>query len=290
MGFCRGRGVFGVATFGVLADAMPVLACPHCGSGVELDESTVLCERGHAFDVARQGYVSLLPGSAGKIVGDSAPMVAARDAFFATGHYDRLMDAVADAVGPARVVLDVGCGTGAYLARVLDGSPDAVGVGVDVSKFAARRAARSHPRCAAVVADVWQHLPIRDESVDTVMSVFSPRNTAELRRVIAPGGSLVVLTPTEHHLEELVRALTLIRVDENKSRRLGESMAGQFERVRRTAVTYTSSMSHSDIEAVVAMGPSARHGESSDRADIIAALPDPYPVTVSVIVAVYEPI
>ncbi|GGG14783.1 SAM-dependent methyltransferase [Rhodococcoides trifolii] len=279
----------------MLADAVDLLACPHCGAGLELDtpESTaaeLVCERGHTFDVARQGYVSLLPGSAGKIVGDSADMVAARGDFLDSGHYDPLMSAVADAVAESPAVgrvLDVGVGTGHYLARILDTSTETTGLGIDVSKAAARRAARAHPRIASVVADVWQQLPVRAGVIDVVTSVFSPRNTAELRRVLRDDGRLVVLTPTEHHLEELVGALGLVRVDSEKNRRLGDSMAGVFERVSRRPVTFTVSMDHRAIEGVVAMGPSARHISPAERSDQIRSLPDPFAVTVSVVIGVY---
>ncbi|MGU3431785.1 putative RNA methyltransferase [Actinomycetes bacterium M1A6_2h] len=276
----------------MLADAVDLLACPHCGADLELDANELVCERGHTFDVARQGYVSLLPGSAGKIVGDSPDMVAARGEFLDSGHYDPLMDAVADAVADSPAagrVLDVGVGTGHYLARILDSTTDTIGLGIDVSKAAARRAARAHPRIASVVADVWQQLPVRTGAVDVVTSVFSPRNTAELRRVLRDDGRLVVLTPTEHHLEELVSALGLVRVDADKSRRLGDSMSGVFERVSRRPVTYTVSMDHRSIEGAVAMGPSARHGSAAQRSEQIRSLADPFPVTVSVVVGVYAP-
>lgn len=279
----------------MLADAVDLLACPHCGGDLELDSDDarareLVCERGHTFDVARQGYVSLLPGSAGKIVGDSPDMIAARDDFLNAGHYDPLMDAVADAVADApavRSVLDVGAGTGHYLARILDTSADTIGLGIDVSKPAARRAARAHPRIASVVADVWQQLPVRSGAVDVVTSVFSPRNTSELRRVLTDDGRLVVLTPTDHHLEELVSALGLIRVDADKSRRLGDSMSGVFERISRRPVSFTVPMDHRSIEGAVAMGPSARHASPAQWSERIAALPDPFSVTVSVVVGVY---
>jgi 23S rRNA (guanine745-N1)-methyltransferase len=57
--------------------------------------------------------------------------------------------------GPGLVV-DVGAGTGHHLAAVLDALTAHHGVALDVAKAAARRAARAHPRAAAVVCDVWR--------------------------------------------------------------------------------------------------------------------------------------
>lgn len=276
----------------MLADVLDLLACPHCGS--ELDESgrTLLCDRGHSFDVARQGYVSLLSG-ASKIAGDSAEMIAAREQFLGGGHFDRLRTAVADATTAAGVaepaVLEVGAGTGHYLATVLDAMPDAPGLGVDVSKAAARRLARSHPRAAAVVADIWTQLPVRDHAVSHALSIFAPRNAAELQRVLRADGELVVLTPTDRHLHELVDLLSMVRVDENKTARLGASMAGHFDRVARTSVEYPMHLAHTEVEQLVAMGPSARHLGERAR-DAIAALPETVTVTASVTVSRYRPL
>ena len=49
----------------MLADVLEHLRCPHCRQPLRLDGRTVRCRSGHAFDVARQGYVSLLTGDAG---------------------------------------------------------------------------------------------------------------------------------------------------------------------------------------------------------------------------------
>lgn len=276
----------------MLTDALDLLRCPHCGDDLDESERTVLCGRGHSFDIARQGYVSLLSGSS-KLTGDSAEMIAARAEFLDAGHFDPLRGAVADATVAADAgdpaVLEVGAGTGHYLSTVLDALPGAPGIGVDVSKAAARRLARSHPRTVAVVADIWTALPVRDHAVTHVLSVFAPRNAAELRRVLRPGGELVVLTPTERHLRELVELLSMVRVDENKTERLGAAMAGHFDRVSRTAVEYPMALTHAEAELLVAMGPSARHLAPGARAEAIAALAAPVTVTASVTVSRYRP-
>ena len=277
----------------VLADVTDLLACPQCRSPVELDEGAILCDEGHTFDVARQGYVTLMTGAGGKFDGDSPEMIAARADFLGGGSFDPLMDAVADAVvagagaGEDPRILEIGAGTGHYLARVLDATPTGRGIGLDVSKYAARRIARAHPRAGAVVADVWQHLPVRDHVLSHVLCVFAPRNADEAHRVLAEHGSLVVLTPTERHLGELVDLLGMVRVDDRKVERLGAAMSGRFERTGHVAVEYPMSLSHLDVTRLVGMGPSARHLTSERLASSIAALPQEYPVTASVTVSTY---
>ena len=40
---------------------MPDILCPTCGAALTLGSRQWLCPKGHCFDVARQGYVNLLP-------------------------------------------------------------------------------------------------------------------------------------------------------------------------------------------------------------------------------------
>jgi len=202
---------------------IPWLRCPLCGASLERSAAALRCASGHAFDIARQGYVSLLAGRLAP-VGDTADMVQARAEFLAAGHYARLAEAVARAAGdldtgaenPAGGVADIGAGTGYYLASVLDRQPGRAGLALDASKFAARRAARAHPRIGAVVADVRARLPIADGAAAVALSVFAPRPAAELRRILHPAGRLLVVTPDPDHLGELAGPLGLLAVDPRK--------------------------------------------------------------------------
>ena len=207
----------------MLADVVEYLCCPHCGAELALGAGTLQCGAGHSFDVARQGYVSLLPGAPRAASGDSAAMVAARELFLGAGHFEPLEAALAAAAAGAPAggcVADLGAGTGWQLARVLDALPPRPGLALDVSRPALRRAARAHPRIGAVGCDIWGALPMRPEAVGLMLNVFAPRNGAEMARVMAPDARLVVVTPTPRHLEELAGPLGLLSVDERKPERL----------------------------------------------------------------------
>ncbi|MCC5577181.1 methyltransferase domain-containing protein [Microtetraspora sp. AC03309] len=265
----------------MLADVIDHLTCPVCRERLALAEGTVRCERGHSFDVARQGYVSLLTGSAVPGTADTPAMVAARADFLAAGHYaplaGRLARLCADA--DASVVADAGAGTGYYLAHALPGR--AVGIALDVSRHAIKRAARAHPRIGALVADVWRPLPVRDASVDVLLNVFAPRNPSEFARVLRPEGTLVVVTPAAGHLRPLVERLGLLSVDEDKERRLEDAFGDRFTKAGREDVEITLDLSHPAVEAVVGMGPSAWHTDPGTLAEGVRALPDPVRVTAS---------
>lgn len=280
-----------------LAVAAGVLACPECSRAhrdaaplaLEPRDRALRCGRGHSFDVARQGYVSLLTGASTKMTGDTAAMLDARAAFQSEGHFAPIADAVmraATARGTDGPVLEIGAGTGYYLARTLDAAPPAVGIGLDVAKPAVRRCARAHPRAAAVLADAWRGLPIRDGALECVLCVFAPRNPGEIARVLAEDGRFVVATPTARHLRELIEPLDMVRVDPAKNSRLDAAMAGHFEPVDRTLIEYPMTLARTDVGHVVGMGPSAHHAAAG--AERLARVPETVEVTASVVVGTYR--
>lgn len=279
----------------MLSDVVGCLQCPHCTTGLALDGRVLRCEQGHAFDVARQGYVNLLAGQPVPGGGDDAAMVAARERFLAAGHLpvrDLVATEAERVTGGALAsgcVVDLGAGTGHYLAHVLDRlGGSAVGLALDASTYAARRAARAHQRAGSVVCDVWRRLPVHDAVAPLVLDVFAPRNASEIARILAPGGTLIVVTPGERHLHELVDALGLLTVDPDKERRLETSLT-PYLRLER-AVPHTSSMTlgHDDVLALVGMGPSARHVDPSALAGRVARMPGRAQVTASVLLSTYR--
>lgn len=271
----------------VLDDALGLLRCPVCRVSLARAGGAVGCAEGHSFDVARQGYVSLLTGNRRGHHGDTAAMVAARERFLAAGHFDPLVEALEQAIGPAAgCVVDLGAGTGWYLARALDGLPDAIGVALDVSAAALRRAARAHPRVAAVGCDAWGELPLRDGVADAVLNVFAPRNGAEMARVLKPGGTAVIVTAAPAHLAELREPLGLLGVDDRKEERLEEQLGAHLRLAGRRDLAWPLRLSHAAARDLVAMGPSAFHLDPAALEERIAALPDPVLATAAVTITV----
>lgn len=278
---------------GALSRALVILQCPICQQPLRLLEKSVLCPERHTFDLARQGYLSLLSGQSRLGTGDTARMVAARESFLASGHYEPLGTALAELThclaggAEQEYVVDLAGGIGYYLSHVLDVLPDWTGVTVDASKFALRVAAQVHPRAAAIAADVWAELPFADNSTAIVMSVFGPRNIPEIERILCPGGVFIVATPTGEHLCELVETLGLLSVDGRKQARL-DAVLKDFELLARPkTLTYFAAMTPHEIEQVVLMGPSARHLDRDELARRIANMPATQSVTISVRFAAY---
>jgi hypothetical protein len=105
---------------------------------------------------------------------------------------------------------------------------------------------------------VWEALPLRDAVVDLALVVFAPRNGGEIARVLAPGGTVLVVIPTAAHLAELAH-LHGVRVDPDKPERLERTLGTHLELVGREAVRWTMSLSARDAERVLRMSPAGAH-------------------------------
>lgn len=277
----------------MLSHIVDILADPNDGtalSGAD-DFSRLVSESGHSFDVAKQGYVTLAAGAGLKHKGDDMDMVNARETYLAMGHFAPFVEAVTGAVqdgldsaslaeSTTASLLEVGAGTGYYLAHTLDSIAEARGVGLDISPHAAKHLAKCHPRVGAVVADVWERLPLRDESVDAISVVFAPRNPAEFQRVLAPGGQVIVLTPGAGHLDELREPLGILGVEEGKVERMYEQAEGFLEQAADPVdISFPIELDKASVAAQVGMSPSARHISAGELAERMAALPPTLTVT-----------
>ena len=189
-------------------------SCPLCGGALARDARTCRCPAGHSFDIAREGYVNLLPANQrhSKAPGDDGSMAAARTRFLDGGWYAPLRDvlcALVEQYAPAgAALLDAGCGEGWYtraLGSVI-ARKGARTAGVDLSKPAVKEAARRCPGAEFTVASVY-HLPVADAAADVLVDCFAPLAAAEYARVLRPGGTFLYVVPGPRHLWELKEIL-----------------------------------------------------------------------------------
>jgi 23S rRNA (guanine745-N1)-methyltransferase len=284
-----------------------------------------VCGAGHSFDAAKQGYFNFLVGKGTAFEADTAQMVAARFDFLSAGHYQPLADAVAELAAPALAgvregrpaVLDAGTGTGHYLRTLLDrfvpdrfepgcvesnpveGGGRAVdagsgivptAIGLDISKFALRRAARLNPEALNVVGDVWQPLPVADNAVDAITVVFAPRNAPEFARVLRRGGRLVVVTPRPGHLAEIAGQTGMLGIEPAKDERLAASLGGHFAPVEARDLDLALALSPRDVTRLAFMGPAGHHLDRSALAALEAALAPSTSVSARFRISVFAPL
>jgi len=268
-----------------------MLRCPICRLDLTAAVGALTCRNRHSFDFAREGYVNLLrarrrPPSAG---GDNSEQLQHREAFLQRGHFDAVAAAIAARVNRTCAVLaggcwrvvDAGSGTGHHLGRIavmLDAP--VVGLGLDIAREAARRAARRWPQHGFAVTDLWEEWPVKDAAADLVMSIFAPKNFAETARVLAPGGWLAMVYPGPNHLVELSHAFGLMRQHQGKGRHYADAVCRYIGPPTIAQLTCYTVLKGDGIRDALLMGPNARHLNQST----LEAANGPLPVTFDIVV------
>ncbi|MEF1308888.1 23S rRNA (guanine(745)-N(1))-methyltransferase [Vibrio mytili] len=187
--------------------------CPLCHQPLELTEKTVKCENNHQFDLAKEGYVNLMPAhhKRSKDPGDNKEMMQARRRFLEGNYYNPMRQAVAllcakYTQGTEHRLLDIGCGEGYYTDQVqktIQEQADTAEIyGLDISKVAIRYAAKRYTQCHFSVASSHR-LPFANESLDAVVRIYAPCKAQELQRVVKENGVVLTVTPASRHLYQL---------------------------------------------------------------------------------------
>jgi len=190
-----------------------IFLCPVCGGILSESEKLYRCAKNHSFDKARSGYVNLLSvrQKHAKLPGDNAEMVRARRDFLNHDYYQHLQKSLCEAVlkymPSGGVLLDAGCGEGYYTRKISASLPEESScLGIDISKSAADLAARADKKTRYAVGSVF-HLPVGDQKIDLLVSVFAPYCGSEFLRVLKSGAYLIMVIPSAKHLWELKTAV-----------------------------------------------------------------------------------
>jgi len=179
--------------------------CPLCHQPLNQQTSAWRCQQGHQFDIAREGYVNLLPVQHKKSLapGDNAEMIQARRAFLDAGHYQFLSDAInrqlAEVLQHNDTLLDLGCGEGYYSARAAAVLTGVQVYGLDISKTAVRYAAKRYQNLSCCVASSYA-LPFNDGVFAGLLRIYAPSDAGEMARVLRSGGYLLTVSPAPEHL------------------------------------------------------------------------------------------
>ena len=207
------------------------LACPIDGYRLEQTDKQYVCENGHTFDIARQGYVNLLPvqHKRSKQPGDSKAMVLSRTHFLDTGIYQSIAKKLIEIVSAPIIndkslndkstyykrlgdkdycFLDAGCGEGYYFDALLKSLVENTGannlsfIGLDISKDAIIQATKRNKQITWIVGTNRQ-LPVVDESIDIILCLFGFLSVEGFNKALKPGGKVVLVDPGPDHLKEL---------------------------------------------------------------------------------------
>ena len=247
--------------------------CPKCNEKLNIEDGRAVCKNGHSYDRARGGYYNLLISQKGGTHGDNKEMILARRAFLGAGYYAPLARYLATQVmeyTPAcGAVLDAGAGEGYYTNFIeqnlylRDGKTDVSAF--DISKDAVREIGKKNSRISLAVAGSY-HMPIADESIDTVVNTFSPLALEETRRVLKSGGHFIMAIPGEMHLFGLKSAI----YDTPYKNAVADTELAGFELVEDEPLTYKIGLDSPEaIKNLFMMTPYAYRTKPADREKIL---------------------
>ena len=231
------------------------LMCPLCGKELTRQAHAWVCENRHSFDIARQGYVNLLPVQQKRSLqpGDTKEQVASRRAFLEGGFYAPIRDglcALAKDHGCTGPILDISCGEGyysAYLAKELN----APLVGLDISKEAVRYAAGRYKEALWLCASA-AHLPMADHSAGLITSLFALTMPEEFLRVLRPDGMFIQVLAAEDHLLGLK---SIIYPELNHKEKDSVPQIPGFRLVESRPVRFTFTVEGEQVQNLLSMTP-----------------------------------
>lgn len=222
--------------------------CPICKQALLLEGKSLRCQNRHTFDIAKEGYVNLLPvGKKNNLdPGDNKEMVLSRENFLTKGYFDELASTLVSIVSDvhAQTLLDVGTGTGYYARKM-----PIVHYGIDISKHAVRMASIKDKSGFYAVASAFD-LPFHEGQFDVLLNCFAPKAPLEYQRVLKEDGVLIEVVPAKNHLIELKERLyEVVRLNEEKPALDGFSLTDQ------NRVTYQKLVLASDVNDLLTMTP-----------------------------------
>ncbi len=239
--------------------------CPICQAPLKQHSPSkgYYCENKHHFDMAKEGYLNLLPvqHKKSKEPGDSRAMMRSRRNFLEAEFYLPMAKAIASIIdkhrskSPPMHILDMGCGEG-YYSRQIEAyclnSKDLDLHGIDIAKNAIFAAAKKQPNAHFIVASN-KRLPYADNYFDLVLRVYAPSNENEIIRILKPDGLLLIVTPGPRHLWQLKKFIYK-KVNEHS---ITVDLPKGFEELKSQRISFTIQPDQVNRMALLQMTPFA---------------------------------
>ena len=286
---------------------MSLFICPLCQSPLQTAADTWRCDGSlhpkqttHPFDVARQGYVNLLPvqQKKSKAPGDSQQSIDARKRFLSAGHYQPLNDLICQKMAALLTAkkasleqkeklikwLDIGCGEGYYTQAMAQTGMDVL-IAADISKPAVVEMAKTSKalgrlwyqpvkddsateviKAAAIYPLVTSaaHLPLRAHSINGISSIFSPILPEAFNEVLSDEGYLIIAKPDIGHLATMREAL-FDDVREHDSDKFLQELAPYFKLLQTHHISSRLKLSAEELADLMTMTPYAYRARGEKR-------------------------
>ena len=242
-------------------------ACPICQENLALIESSLKCCNRHSFDLAKFGYVNLVPQIKQSANYDKENFQN-RQQILEAGFYQAILEVVSDLLSNsknAKTILDIGCGEGFYSRKLQESHSEKTFYAFDISKDSVQIAAKSEPNWAVnwFVGDLAR-LPIKDASMDILLDIFSPANYGEFRRVLSKDGILIKVIPTKNHLKEIRQKVQdQLTKKDYSNQDIKNHFQDYFTILSSQTASLTKSITAEQLQALLSMTPLLFHIDQS---------------------------
>ncbi len=244
------------------------LICPVCGCPLIFCGESMRCEKGHCFDIAKEGYINLLMKKyAGLYIGSD--LFLSRRKVYDSGFFDPIIAECAYLIESMHEdirfpsILDIGCGEGSFLRKINKLLPDSDCIGSDISKNAVRLASKACKSATWIVSDLCA-MPIADGSVDCILNILAPANYSEFDRILKPGGSVIKVVPNRDYLKELREIYNIEPLQEKGTNDL---FIKNFTDTETSSIKYVFDVDKSLQYDIMSMTPLLNHKNIALRDD-----------------------
>lgn len=235
------------------------LICPICGKTLIKGEKSFSCVKRHSFDLAKQGYVNLLPVQNKKSLhpGDTKEMLLARREFLNSGIYLPICNAVTEKATALlkntenAQIVDIGCGEGYYTTAIKNAVEGCCCMGIDISKDAVRMACSRDKEIVWAVATAGC-LPVADNSTNLITAMFSLISKDEYTRILKKGGYIIEVIAGNNHLIELKH---IIYDDVYKQDKKPAYISDSFKEISREEQEFSFTLDNSQLKNLLMMTP-----------------------------------
>jgi 23S rRNA (guanine745-N1)-methyltransferase len=249
------------------------LQCTICHSEMTvMDSKSLVCENGHSFDLAKQGYVNMLQKQVSTMY-DHALFDARKRIIHDYKFYDKVHQKISkiidEALQEGGLVFDAGSGEGTHLYAIFNQlDQDYIhGLGLDISKDGIVMAAKNYSDQNWLVGDLTQ-TPFKEHSLDIILSFLSPANYSEFKRIMKPNGLLIKIIPGSHYLKEIRKHLS----DEDKEYENTDTvnlMKNKVDVISEERVTYEREVDEKILRDILTMTPLTWHISESQIESIL---------------------
>lgn len=174
--------------------------CPVCNKVFQLNGYSLICAEKHQFDLSKKGTIYFLSHSIQTEY--NKKMLVHRGKMIQSGMYLPLLEKIIDTMNVTGNTLDVGCGEGSFLSELSNLGLAGSKFGFDISKDGIYLASNQSIEAFWCVADLT-NLPFADQSMDTILNIFSPSHYQEFQRVVKKNGTVIKVIPERDYLKEL---------------------------------------------------------------------------------------